>query len=272
LSNLPLSPGGHRFGFHYGPRNHAEYGLCSVPNLKFAEPPPSDEHLAEFMQAVKNQGDLGACTAFASAADREATAAQYENKKVVLSPLFLYYIERQIDDTLADGDTGSTGETSCKAQNQFGICPESVDPYEPKTFNNPPTAAQLAAALEFKNGAYHTLYNAQDVKLCINSGYRVRIGMTVFQSFEYIGHNGLMPVPNDEKENVLGGHELLIYGYDDSIKCPGAHSKGAVKIRNSWGKAWGLDGDLWMAQELLSPDSIVSPDLRIQHLGKPWVN
>lgn len=270
LSGLPLSPGGHRFGFHYGVRKHTEFGIASVPGIKLVQPPPNDFHLAEFMQPVKNQGDLGACTAFAGSADREAIAAQYENKIVTLSPLFLYYIERQIDGSLSQGDTGSAGETSCQAQIQFGICPESADSYDPSKFQNAPTPEQLAAANEFKSGAYHSIFNAEDVKLCINSGYRVRLGMTVYQSFEDIGSDGLMSVPDANGESVLGGHEILMYAYDDSVKCPGAHATGAFRVRNSWGKSWGLDGDFWMPIELLSIDSVVGPDFKIQHLGGPW--
>jgi C1A family cysteine protease len=222
------------------------------------------------MQATKDQGQEGSCTAHAGTEDREAIAAQYEGRIVKLSPQFLYYIERQLDGTLDQGDCGSTGETSCKAINQFGVCQESGDPYNVANLSVAPTAAQLQDALSFKAGAYHSLFTTQDVKLCINSGYRVRIGMDVYQSFEDIKSDGLMPIPNASKEQLLGGHEILIFAYDDTVKCPGAQAPGAVRVRNSWGTGWGLGGDFWMPYELLAVNSIVQPDLKIQHLGPAW--
>ncbi len=271
MIELPISPAGHKYGWIPTPRLPNELGIASVPGLKLENPPAHDYHLAEFMQSVKDQTTLGGCTAFAGAADREALAAQYQHKIVTLAPLFLYYIERKINGSLDQGDAGSDGQTSCMALAEVGICTESNDPYVPANFQIPPTEAQIAEAANWKAGAHHSLFSVQDVKLCINSGYRVRIGMSVFESFENdISSNGLMRVPNTKTEALLGGHEILIYAYDNSIKCPGAHSSGAVLVRNSWGASWGLKGDFWMAQELLVADSVVGPDLKMQHLGSAW--
>lgn len=250
-------------------RDHRNYSIMSIPGIKLAEPPSNDLHLGEFMQAVKDQKDLGACTAFAGAEDREAIAAQYEGKTVTLSPLFLYYIERQIDGEIGQ-DAGSTGQTSCQAINQFGICLESDDPYDPSQFRNAPTSEQLTAALTFKAGAYHSIYSAVDMKTCINSGYRVRVGMDVYQSFEDVGSDGLVAVPDPGTEQILGGHEVLCWGYDDSVRCPKAQSDGAFRFRNSWGTSFGLNGDFWLAQELFGANSIIEFDAKIQHLGPPW--
>lgn len=269
--NLPLSPGGRRYGYLRRPSSHQAYGFASIPGIKLAAPPPKDYHLQQFMPPVKDQKDLGACTAFTGTEDREAIARQYESKSPILSPLFLYYKEREIDGSLDQGDCGSTGETSCRALNQFGICEESDDPYNTSNFERPPNQTQLTNALNWKAGAYHTIYSLEDLKLCVNSGYRFRMGMLVFDSFENdINSSGLMPIPNARKESVLGGHEILGYAYDDTIKCPGANSPGAALIRNSWSASWGKSGDFWISYELLTPDSIVRPDFKIQHLGPKW--
>ena len=42
-------------------------------------------------------------------------------------------------------------------------------------------------------------------------------GFTVFESFEQIGKNGMMPMPTP-KEKRLGGHAVMAVGYDDSKK------------------------------------------------------
>jgi C1A family cysteine protease len=227
-------------------------------------------HLSMYMQGVKDQGQLGACTAFTGSEDLEALEAQYFNGKVILSPMFLYYIERQLNGTLAQGDCGSNGETSCQAIEQFGICLETEDAYSPSNFQVAPTAAQLQEAMSYRAGAWHTISNLQDLMTCINSGYRVRMGMDVYQSFEDIGADGLMPIPNPQTEQMLGGHETLIYGYDSSVKCPGANAAGAFRVRNSWGINFGVSGDYWAPFELMTPDSVIQPDFKIQHFGGPW--
>lgn len=270
-SPLPLSPNGRRYGWLRTLRDHRDFRLSTVPNLKLAAPPPVDLHLAQYLGAVKDQGQLGACTAFTGTEDREAIALQYQGKTAVLSPMFLYYVERMIDGSLSEGDCGSTGQTSCAALQKYGICEEVDLPYDPANFEVAPNAAQLNNAKGFVAGAYHSIFYVEDIKMCINSGYRVRVGMDVYESFEDTGSDGLVAVPDTGKESLLGGHEVLGWGYDDTVKCPGAKTPGAVRFRNSWGASWGLGGDFWLPYEMLAPDSIVQPDVKIQHLGGPWL-
>ena len=269
-SPLPISKNGRRYGFLRRPRSHREFGITSVPNLSPLPPPPIDMHLGIFMQAVKDQGDLGACTAFTGAADREAIAAQFQLRRVTLSPRFLYYEERKLNGTLDQGDCGSDGQTSCQVLQSVGICLEEADPYDVKKFDVPPTDDMVASAANFKAGAYHSIFALDDVKTCINSGYRMRVGMSVYESFEDTGSNGLVPVPNTKREALLGGHEVLAWGYDDTISVPGAQGPGAVRFRNSWGTSWGLGGDFWLAYELMTPGSVIDVDIKIQHLGPAW--
>ena len=53
------------------------------------------------------------------------------------------------------------------------------------------------------------------------------------------------PGPNDP---VQGGHAVVTVGYDDNRKI--GKDKGALKIRNSWGTAWG-GGWLWLTSLFL---------------------
>lgn len=271
MPELPLSPNGRRYGWIRRPRRFRTLGVASIPRLSTVPPPPTDLHLEQYLGAVKDQGDLGACTAFAGSEDREAIAAQYEKKRVTLSPLFLYYLERQLDGTLKEGDCGSTGETSCEVLNQFGICAEQEDSYNPNDYQAPPTTQQLKDALTYKAGAYHSILALDDIKTCINSGYRTRIGMAVYESFENTGSDGLVPIPNTNSEQILGGHETLVWGYDDTIRIPGASMLGALRVRNSWGASWGLGGDYWLSYQLADPESVLQPDYKVQHLGGPWL-
>jgi C1A family cysteine protease len=100
------------------------------------------------------------------------------------------------------------------------------------------------------------------MNLCIASNYTFLYGMTVYSSFESnVGSNGIVPVPNYTSEQVLGGHEILCFGYDDS--------KEMLHIRNSWGSDWGENGNFWLPYSM-ALDARVFMEARISHFGNPW--
>jgi C1A family cysteine protease len=49
-----------------------------------------------------------------------------------------------------------------------------------------------------------------------------------------------MPTPGDQK---LGGHAVLIVGYDDTKKC--------LIVRNSWGENWGDKGYFYLPYQFV---------------------
>src|SRR5277367_4454691 len=133
-------------------------------------------------------------------------------------------------------------------------------PYVDSDFSTAPTTQQLADALQWPTGQYHFAANVDDMKSIIATGYNFRVGFTVYESFEDIGANGEWS-PNTSKEQVLGGHEVLCYGYDDSV------NGGSLLIRNSWGAGWGKSGDFYMRYQDAVDQNILM-DACIQHLGK----
>ena len=259
--NLPVSPAGRRYGYIRTSEFHKPLAV-RFPG-RAAIPPSAD--LSSWCGPVKDQGDLGACTAFAGSGNREYLARKFEGRTPIFSPKFLYYQERALDGSLNEGDCGSTGHSSVYVMNQTGICLESSDAYDPATFQDAPTPAELSEAGANKAGAYHLLsVPAADLKSCIASGYPALVGFTVYDSFESdaTAQSGVMPVPNKATEQVLGGHEVLFIGFDDS--------KQAFMVRNSWGTAWGQGGNFWFPYQCAG-DSDVLTDAWIQHLGRPWV-
>jgi C1A family cysteine protease len=256
---LPISPAGRRYGYIRNPADHRDYGLTSLA-LHVTAPLPASASLEEWLGPVKDQGDEGSCTAHAGTENFEFLYRKYKSQQPIFSPAFLYYQSRLLDGDAPDmGDDGSTGRSSCKAMNQFGVCLESQLPYVPGQFSIAPTAEQYQDALANKSGAYHFLTTVEDMKSCIASGYCFMIGFTVYESFESIGSDGLMPVPDKVKEQVLGGHEVLVYGYTPEY----------LLVLNSWGSGWGAGGKFKMPLSVAA-DKDVLMDAAIQHLGKPW--
>ncbi len=71
------------------------------------------------------------------------------------------------------------------------------------------------------------------------------VGFTVYESFEAIGPDGVVPMPR-RREQVLGGHDNLCVDYDDNL-----HG-GCFITRNPWGPGFGDKGYLYFPYGFLA--------------------
>ena len=94
-------------------------------------------------------------------------------------------------------------------------------------------------ALANRVSKYHRITSLVLAKAALAEGLPVIIGMTVFESMESaeVAQTGIVPMPGP-KEEVMGGHAVLVVGYDESKKC--------LLVRNSWGLDWGIEGYFWL--------------------------
>jgi C1A family cysteine protease len=263
--SLKLSPTGRRYGYKKDVPDHRDFGIGFVSLQRASVPRASNLAL---MGPVLDQGDEGSCTAHAAAADREflhwkeivrhgETVAP--TSEGMFSPSFIYYLERQTDGSLDQGDCGSFGRTSCATLNKFGCALRADMPYVAGEFGTAPSPAQLELAVKYATGQYHRLATVDDMKSCIASGYNFRIGFTVYESFETINSTGVW-TPS-KSESVVGGHETLAIGFDDSV------NGGSFLVRNSWSSGWGKEGNFYL-RYVDAADTDILQDAWIQHLGK----
>lgn len=212
---------------------------------------PASVDLRSLMPPIWDQGQLGSCTAHgilsavmaaASAGDPDAP------RQPMLSRLFLYYCERDIEGTV-DQDSGAMIRDGFKALNQFGICLEDTLPYDITKFTQKPDAICYDEALSDKAVIYASVpQDATQMKTLLTKNVPVVVGFSVFASFEsdVVANSGMVPMPNPN-EQMLGGHCVTVVGYDDHL--------GMWLVRNSWGPKWGLEGYFWMPYDyLLNPD------------------
>lgn len=241
----------------------------AVPLQEIGAPlPNSTDVFVGLNLPVYDQGSLGSCTANAGVLYRRFLAqrfAQYSAPDGDLSRLFLYYQERALpwnDD--ASQDSGAAIRDIFYTLAHTGVCPEAVDPYLEPEFasaaaNDSP--ADLNGASRYKIGAYHRVPDVATARSCLASGYAIALGFTVYESFEDIGSDGVMPMPG-AVEQAIGGHATVIRGYNDS--------RASFLVQNSWGPSWGERGCFWMLYEYIERADLSESDMWMGHLGAPW--
>lgn len=241
------------------PRKIAGYGwrpdlgdqrdlLFSVVHAPPPAPLPTSVSLADKMPPVYDQGQLGSCTANALAA-----AYGFLHPGYLGSRLQLYYDERLIEGDVAQ-DGGAQIRDGVKVLNKTGLGPESEWPYDPAKFAHKPPVRELRDAAKAKISSYSRLLTQQDFMSCLADGFPLVFGFTVYESFESeaVAKSGVVPMPG-KREQVVGGHAVCAIGYD-TTRADGPH----YKVRNSWGSAWGQDGDFWMPAAYLENSRLAS--------------
>jgi C1A family cysteine protease len=193
---------------------------------------------------VRDQGNIGSCTGQALCSMVEFLHGTYKHDESVLSPMFLYYNERVIEDTVAYDD-GAEIRDGMKSLAKQGVCQEKLWPYSPSNFAVEPSALAYAQARDYLIGGYQRLDTLQDMLTCLSNGFCFVFGFSVYESFESLDveRTGSTPMP-DPTERMLGGHAVMAVGYDIPTK--------KVFCRNSWGSNWGMSGYFTIPFDYLS--------------------
>lgn len=217
-----------------------------IPFLPSLMPLPAKVSLRADMPAVYDQGQLGSCTANALAAQLDYTRHMQGEPFITPSRLFIYYNERVMENSVAS-DAGAMGRDGIKSLKNQGVCPETEWPYVIRKFARKPTTKTYTDALKFESISYKRVAHTRlpDIKTALAKNLPISFGFTVYESFESeaVARTGILPMPA-KSESVLGGHETLIVGYDDT--------KQMVEARNSWGSSWGDQGYFWMPYEYVT--------------------
>jgi C1A family cysteine protease len=251
-----------------GPDRPEEKTIEPWSHLGIGAPlPTSIDVFAGLALPIYDQGQLGSCTADAGVLYRRFLAqrfSQFSARDQDLSRLFLYYQERKLPwNSDVGSDSGASVRDAMYVLAYTGVCPESDDPYVTADFADPNqnSSADLTAAVPYRIGAYHRVPDVDTARSVLASGYAIQLGFTVYESFESIGPDGVMPMPAPG-EQVLGGHSPVMRGYDDTREM--------FFVQNSWGESWGANGCFWMPYAFLENASMSQADMWIGHMGKPW--
>lgn len=213
---------------------------------------PTIVDLRAKMPPVYDQGQLGSCTANASGG-----AVQYEQIKHgmanwPISRLFQYWNTRSLEGSTGY-DSGGTIADAVKALAVWGFCPETMWPYNISRFTRraPASCYRYARGNEIPTVGYAKVaQNATAMKAALAAGNPIIVGFTVFESFESqaVAAGGMVPMPNTATEQVLGGHAVLIVGYNDATQ--------RWIVRNSWGAGWGDKGYFYMPYQYFTDPNL----------------
>lgn len=223
---------GRRYHMRPTPANHP---LAKAPRVapQVGELPPSVD-MSPLFPGIRDQGQEGACTGFATAGLRETLWGSSTGQKLDhrLSPAYLYARTRMAEGTFPFDD-GATMADEFAVLSGFGVCPEDDLKYTGDPAEGP-TPLCDAAAVAYRVGEPLRVDRStpDSVKAVLAAGMPVGISIPVYQSFEATGWDGVVALPNAAKEALLGGHGLFLMGYD---------SRGYLGA-NSWNTTWGDHG------------------------------
>jgi C1A family cysteine protease len=222
----------------------------AAPRAVLANLPPKVDLTAN-CPPVYDQGELGSCTGNAIAGAYEFELMKQNATVFTPSRLFIYYNERVIENTV-NTDSGAQIRDGMNTVNNMGVCAESDWPYVITEFTQKPYATCYSNALQNIVTSFHSV--AQDLdqmRGCLADGYPIVIGFTVYDAFEgqVVAQTGILNLPQPT-EKVVGGHAVLVVGYDDS--------QSRFIVRNSWGADWGMAGYYTMPYEYLTDPNMSS--------------
>lgn len=238
-------------------RSSALAGPRFLPaQLGFSGIRPAKVDLRDMLPPAFDQGEEGSCGPNSAAAfmgffyPEIAQLGGFSRQQI-------YYSVRQLEQTVGE-DAGVETKDLFAILKEVGAAPESLWGYTPSNFKAAPPPGVLLAAEGYKISSYSQLTAEEDFLDCLAEGFPFILGFECYESIDddSLARTGVMPRPNLRSERDVGGHDVLVVGYDTNFLESADYRNTAINrslvnntallIRNSWGIDWGINGHFWM--------------------------
>lgn len=222
---------------------------------------PNIVDLRPWCTEIEDQGNLGSCTG-----QTVAGAIEYLNKRAGkatdVSRLFIYYYSRQLIGTVSY-DSGAYLRDTIKVVAKQGAPLERIWPYNIVRFRTRPSNNAIEDARRRTVTLYERVRNIQGCINALANGLPVSIGFLVYSSFlnQTVSRTGMMPYPNVARESFLGGHAVLLVGYNNNTR--------RFIARNSWGVGWGDRGYFYMPYGVIENSAMSSDFWVVRTVSNP---
>lgn len=204
---------------------------------------PTEYSLKSLCGLVRNQGGIGSCVSFTLVSALEVLNNRDGEPNVELSDLYHYYKARQPGYMgTFPRDSGMYIRTGIKCLRQEGAAPDVLWPYDEGKYNERPDIFSRSFARFFRVSSYHRCFSPIGIKEAITMQMPVSLGVRAYTGMYYPDSVGNIT----DTGNHIGGHAMLVVGYDDSHRNPDG-SFGAFEVKNSWGTRWGASGYGWIS-------------------------
>lgn len=219
------------------PALYLSYPLASTPLMGLL---PRSADLSPLLPQPGDQGQQASCVGWAVAYAMKTYQEGVERRwpldqpSAQFSPAFIYNQIRRSQDC----GGGTFLPDALNLVQRAGAAPLSDFPYTPQACTAVPSAAVRRSARHFAIADWRRVDTRDqlEVKSYVAAGIPVMIGMRVDEPFMRLRG----PVTYTQYSGVaLGGHALLVVGYDDS--------RAAFRVINSWGTGWGDGGFGWIS-------------------------
>ena len=200
--------------------------------------------------AVGNQGSQGSCAAWAltyyaygymEAADNGWTSAKSGSTSQLMSPAWTY-------NRLNDYDQGSSIVANGWVIKDWGVPTLATMPYAASDYTSwgSDNAFREAPLHRASAVTYASDYSAATIKSLVQAGKPVTFALDGYQFGSAFSDNptGSKIITSAEYSPTTPNHAQTIVGWDDAKTEDG--DKGAFRVVNSWGTAWGESGYYWV--------------------------
>jgi C1A family cysteine protease len=248
FSNQPFDHSQYKLNYNFIP-NRPPLRLISIPVNDVL---PTQIDLSDNLGVPYDQGQLGSCVSNGIAKCLEYNLRVSDKINYLPSRLFIYYNGRVLGKFPINRDTGLNIVDGVSSIEMYSACEEVDFPYDITKFAVKPNTKCYIDAHKYKLYTFYSIeQNLTKIKQTLNIKLPVVLGIAVYSSFvtQQVAKTGIIPDPNTQTEELVGGHCITLVGYDDSTQ--------KFKFVNSWGQ-WGDKGYGYISYKYITNTNLTS--------------